>query len=407
MFWFYVYLVLSSLMVVVNTPLCVMIVLKQDLRRSKTNLMLLFLFLSHVLLGIFILSTSVLYLYYLNSKDFESLWALSSNVKVNSITAGICFDSFGSVIGVTVDRWIAIKYPFTYERLDRKFPMLFGFVTLVVSGGIYVMAIKMDTVVNQIRFNAVCIVTAVILLVANFNIRKVVQIQFKSIKKQFVNDNANEQRKNLRAKETKASRTCLTVALSFILFWSPYLVMQLLFSVINNLKYNLILSHVAGVCLSWMSFNSLFDPVIYVVLNKKLRRHLRITRSNAVHSSHKFPTMSRMKTMNLGKISTSVCWHILIWNVYGKINLMNTNLDLQKNPFIYLLLSWWVELLFETSLTLVHVFFLFMGLHAPPPFPHPLPHFLAKRTIFERMFFKPGENEKSLCELNQVWKISF
>lgn len=183
-----------------------------------------------------------------------------------------------SIIGITIDRLVAIKKPFMYQRLDYRFPMFTFVISFLLSAFLSLLHSFTNDDIGLIPMIVISIVVGSFLFSANFYIRKIVKRQHQEIKRLMVTSDVDQSKKNeteSRKRELRATRLCLYIVYSYFIFILPCaceLLMRLIFS---NRYLGAIPAEVGMILLHLILWNGLTDCVLYVKSNSELKNVLR------------------------------------------------------------------------------------------------------------------------------------
>lgn len=243
-------IVQSTLIIIFNTMLLILLLKRTLLRRKKSFQFFLNLQLIHILLG----TISILSIFFRVFND-------------HIINNGILLAMFSSLMITTADRFIAIKYPFFHNSITSK-------VVVIV-----VMTSWMPTIIFLVVTSAVGGITSqnlkvvhVIMIASASTVLAVSNILVYIVAKkheQFLKENSAN-RKQTEKSTLKATYVCLCIVLSFIVFWLPYCIhdiLELIGSLDGGSGFDIIVEQIA-------LFNSLIDPILFVCLSKLVRKEI-------------------------------------------------------------------------------------------------------------------------------------
>lgn len=252
-------LTLMILIFILNTSLVTFIISKRKLRGKKTNKFSLNLFFTHSILSMFGIVTS-----FIESKPLLIETTLYLTFQIEMII---------SLVITTCDRFIAIQYPYWYETLTTKTTITIIALSWCVPVLFAMIILNIDIHLNQlIIISTIFVVTAVFVL--TFTNLKVYIIARDSARR----DSKHSIKKSGSSNNTgllKSTYVCFTLVSSFILFWLPYLVHNMLaiFDALTPSGRNVVTRVVVLVA----SLNSVFDPIFFVLLRRDVKKVIRRT----------------------------------------------------------------------------------------------------------------------------------
>ena len=182
------------------------------------------------------------------------------------ISNGLLLAMFCSLMVTTADRFVAIKFPFRHNSLTGRN------VLLIVSAswipGICFVVTVLTTGITPYRMKVIHIV---VILTSIF------VLALSNLVVYFAARNHNEflkqhtPQKGKLDKNLRASYVCFALVITFISFWIPYLIHDILelahIQFINSEAFEVAVEQIA-------LLNSLVDPILFVVFSKRLRNEL-------------------------------------------------------------------------------------------------------------------------------------
>lgn len=237
-----------------NASLFVIIVLCKKLRRRKSHQIFLNLLLVHTMLSI--------------SWIISNVYSSSVYITLNN---GLAFEMFFSLIISTCDRFFFIKYPFRHAHLTTRKVILITAVSWIPSSLFVCFSIRYG--ISQFYCTLVITimipVATVVLALSNINI-------YIMAKKHdaFVRQNGTPSKASVirDANKLRASWICFSIVLTFIVFWFPYFIHNLL-AFMNVYQPDSQKSFTRAV--ERIAFgNSLIDPLLFAWLSRDTRKEV-------------------------------------------------------------------------------------------------------------------------------------
>ena len=181
--------------------------------------------------------------------------------------------TFCMIILVTIDRLLAIKWPFIYNQLTWKF-CAFSISTIMVFPIIFII-FELRIEIHSYNIILFCkAMTSIVLAFSHHLIYREVKAQFQKISKTIVCDDLTlqgEKREKLNQRMVKSTRMCYFIVLSNIIFWIPCSITSVFILNQGNKYWNEITIQVQCAVYVFLNVNSIKDPLMYVVLNKSLK----------------------------------------------------------------------------------------------------------------------------------------
>lgn len=166
-----------SIVIILNTSLIFIILLRKKLRSRISNMFLINLFIAHILESIVGIARSTVL--------FTQIKVPSKvNLSVNLFTTATIL-SYLSNMPVTLDRYMAILHPFRYQNMSFKHVLMINFlvwVTAIVFGSLAIFLEMSSKFGDAITF-VMTVVMCAVLVVANLRIYRVVRQQARRLKK--------------------------------------------------------------------------------------------------------------------------------------------------------------------------------------------------------------------------------
>lgn len=183
--------------------------------------------------------------------------------------------SIGSILGITVDRLTAIRWPLRYPKLvTKRFAFIFIFITWLISAAmstsysffepshVYLLCYCMTLLLATI------LMYSYIVKVAHAQRKKIVAMRYrdKEDQNQQKGDNQDERKAAKTLKERKAAKTFAIVIGVFVVTWIPLLVFPLCVSRSKSWFYEGFLW-----AETFSLLNSFINPYIYFARSKRYR----------------------------------------------------------------------------------------------------------------------------------------
>ena len=245
----------AGLIMVVNISIFCFVALNKTLNKNPSNLFLLSLFLSHIILGI---------------SGFIKAFRQSDyliNIIITSILAG-----FLSLVLVTIDRYVAIKYPFQHQKLTRFVAITVTFLVVWLPTSItiiYLLTLNLDIKFSQILCVAIILIAAMVLISTNIYVYSIARTHIKRIKNINVETNQVRNQRRRKQRTMKPIYICATIVFTFLITWMPTLVVNFLV-ILNKLTLKeKIMTFTYTIPMA--SIDCIINPIIYVVFNRQIR----------------------------------------------------------------------------------------------------------------------------------------
>ena len=245
----------QTISLIINAPLLICIVRESSKRRHLLNLFFTNLVSVHIMLSI---GTIVEKFYYPECSA--------------AMNGGFFVEMFFSLIICSLDRYIYITYPFKYDSLSLAKIAAIIVTSWIISAMFIVFSILFETTSYQITaVSTVLILSAAFVLVtSNIHIYKIVRRHAMAILGNQIPSSAVDIAKE--SVKVKATYVCLILVTVFVVLWLPLMTHNVLtlLGVYEPTHEKLFTKIVFNVgC-----FNSIVDPLLYVVFRKDLRESL-------------------------------------------------------------------------------------------------------------------------------------
>lgn len=243
----------SSFIFILNTSLFFVIINCPKLRRKKSH---------RIILNLLVIN------------DALSIACMISNLHIwtNDHLAinGLLVAMFCNLVLTTFDRYIAIKYPRRYEMLSTTC-VVFILICSWIPTVIFVVIVKKKGMTwNEMKVMHIMFISisCIILASSNFMVYYIAKSHDR-----FLRHNSLQRRRLAPHRFLKASYVCFSVVFSFVLFWMPYCIHDILeltrlYVADNENLFDIIVEQLA-------LLNSLTDPIIFVFLSIPTRNEIR------------------------------------------------------------------------------------------------------------------------------------
>ena len=267
----YCLLINAIMIVLVNLYVLLLIARKRSRLRSVCNIFLCGLLMSH-------LGTGTVSLLMFNVDSAINNSTHEHNGMYERLTLCIYHfcgvSTFCMIILVTIDRLLAIKWPFVYNQLTWKF-CAFSISTIMVFPIIFII-FELRIKIHIYHIILFCkAITSIVLASSHHLIYREIKSQFQKISKTIVCEDIplqKEKREKINQRLMKSTRMCYFIVLSNIIFWIPRGITSVFILTQGNKYWNEITIQVQCAVYVFLNMNSIKDPFMYVVLNKSLKR---------------------------------------------------------------------------------------------------------------------------------------
>ena len=208
------------------------------------------------------MTSSISYIvYYFHKNNIE--------IYVNNALLMQMFVSLGMT---TVDRLVEINYPYRYERINSRTVIGAIFCSWIPAMIFMVSTVMFTPSQESMSVISTCLIglAFIVLILSNININIVARRHYNAIKKFCMPALMNGMKKEKNM--LKSTYVCLFIVLSFLLLWFPCFVHNIALLVRGykkiEIKFTLWVELIA-------IFNSLVDPVLFVILRKDVKKELK------------------------------------------------------------------------------------------------------------------------------------
>lgn len=175
--------------------------------------------------------------------------------------------TFFSIAGLSGDRLLAVTYPMIYQRENNKCILIYGMLCATIIFVMMSIKILFADAIYMILGSVICVITGIFVCIANLLVRKTVKKKFHQIGDRQVTVITEEQ----KAMELKKTRICVVLAFSFLIFWIPNVVIDILSIIYSADEFSSVQD--LGILIAML--NSNFDPVFYIIRSQKLRNEIK------------------------------------------------------------------------------------------------------------------------------------
>lgn len=255
----------AVIIVIINVFSLWIIIRSGRIYKKLQNIYLMGLLLSHGLNGL----SFVLYYVLVNMTSVSK--TLLYHVKMMRDTFYIFSACYTTMIAL--DRYLAIKRPFYYTTLGKRFVIISNSLIVLIS-----VVVKLAFVLTTITTT---IIAFLVILIFSASVGFFNYVLYREVKKQYVSINSmtvyhtNEaeakHKKYIKRRQLRSLKICLLLTFSYVLFWLPYVVTVLLYQMFKTFLMWKVRS-----CLELFNlFNSIVDVVIYVSLNNDMKQEMK------------------------------------------------------------------------------------------------------------------------------------
>ena len=264
---------INSIIIFINAFLLVVVCRASHLRRNQPNIaFLISLITTHLAIGLG--AFAIIPGYVVAKVSAESMQNIDHSFQF--YFRFVVSYSYCVLITMLLDRLITVKKPFLYQRFTHKHA---GMVTLLnfTPPSVYMIFLwwSYDTVSMSCAF--LYVFTGGFLVLGNLVI-------FMDVKRQLIQIRGHTKmsrddsvvatgHKLFKRKLQKSILVSLTFSLSFLVLWSPFMVV-IVASIFNDTYYDSSNENLTNILWYVGLTNSIVDPIIYVVLNRPVRKAL-------------------------------------------------------------------------------------------------------------------------------------
>ena len=274
--WNIIYKIQGVIVIILNVMVIMIIVARKQLRKRHSNKFLLSLLGSHILLGCCDLGFSFSMHFNEVATQNKSSQTITQDIQIESMdyVTGVGIILFMSLLIVTVDRIVSIKYPFAYLKLTTA-----KVISIIVV--IWLLSISYTTLSYVFKFSestgeiitlTLMLASFITLSISNWTVYVIVRKQIRQIMSTIVEENLpgnntakTSKRKLVLDKQLRALHICVGMVISYVIFWSPLLIHDIAkFSGYKNDTFS-------RTAILIVFCNSLADPIIYCIINRDLK----------------------------------------------------------------------------------------------------------------------------------------
>jgi hypothetical protein len=249
------FIVQATISLCFNVVLLVFISSQKTLRKEKSNQMFINLLHVHIIMAI--------------AGVVAKVYLPDESAVINN---GFLMEMFLSLIITSSDRYINIKFPYTYAHLTTNNIILIIMTSWFISGMFVMFSLifKITPFHSTLVCTVLIITATVTLALTNINIYAIAKRHAAAILKHSSPAKPNGK---MKSKVLKSTYVCLAVVMSFIILWLPLLIHNVMvlikvYKPASGKLFTKIVLHVA-------CFNSLVDPLLYLCFRKNVKQRLR------------------------------------------------------------------------------------------------------------------------------------
>ena len=259
----------SILMLILNLSTFLLIVKHKRLRKTYSNIFILNLLVAHMLFSISLITLSSLHI----TSHYD---LLSMNV-VYFVIDILLMHIFLSLLITTLDRHIAIKYPFEYGKIRNKQVFLVTLSSWMVTIVFTTILLTCHLEQKHLTIVGTCIlgIAMVTLISSNVNVYIIARRHAKSIFVQVTvtgREAVKDKKRQLR-KTIKSTYVCLSIVFLFLFLWLPYFMYNLM-DLIGHGDRTLEVMEELSIKF-WVEVVALLYPVTSPIIIVLLRRDIR------------------------------------------------------------------------------------------------------------------------------------
>ena len=276
---------LSLFILLLNMFLMALMLWKKKLRKMSSNKLLLNLLISDGIVCVSYISHSVKLM--VNSNDATSLLEvyLRKDKTILLLGATVLLSILNLTL-ITLDRLIAVKWPFFYEdRIrSRQVCTAIGVVWgITISYGIVIIILvnvfdfKASQYAGSIFFTVIVITGFLTLLISNYFVFSEARKHLKALEKISIklSDDSGTHKNKCRAKEFRLARINFGLVLSFFLFWINSLILNIKKLVhFNEEEYHINIGYILT-SIYLVKVYYICNPMWYVALSQEVKREVK------------------------------------------------------------------------------------------------------------------------------------
>lgn len=240
--------VVAGSMFLLNLCLIILILRCKKLYRKHNVKCFISLFTAHILMAV--------------SQFLSNLY---DNVEIPLLMNALLLQMFSSLMIASIDRFLAIKYPFRYNKITTRHVngtvAISWILSMVFFASIVVINIQQTSL--TILSSCLIVVSSLVLTATNFSVYSLAKRHSKAIEKTTVQttENRNPSQRN------KFIYVCFALVASFVVLWLPYLTYNILKLLGFNDQCKILLRSTEFFAFS----NSVLDPVLFVLFRKDVK----------------------------------------------------------------------------------------------------------------------------------------
>ena len=268
----YITIFIVILILLSNIPLSYLLISTRKLRQQHSVRFFLNLQACHILTAI-VYSIIVHHYESLESTNAHTIFILGVN-----LAYGLLLEMFLFIAVYTLDRLLAIKYPYRYQAITDK-QVASAIVLLWIPGPVFIIVasvLNADYEDMMIIIIVLISLGATVLTLSNIMVYCIARKHAQAIKNEtrvqagIRNDGTSKPSDHHEGKILKSTYVCLCIVVSFIACWLPiFLHNVILLSTGNEVNVN-----TNNICEIVARCNSVFDPVLFVVFRRDVKQVL-------------------------------------------------------------------------------------------------------------------------------------
>ncbi|XP_057299375.1 melanocyte-stimulating hormone receptor-like [Hydractinia symbiolongicarpus] len=270
-YWTY-FVWLECFLILAFNGLAISAVLRNgNLRRQTVNIYLLCLLSTHFMLGLWGMTEAVLFsATQKHSSEYKPTAARRISTMLY-ISIQCC--TFSALVLVTMDRYIAVHRPLSYQKLSARFivgSIIIAVIPAAFFGGISVLT-ELSRLVSAL-FCAVTFIGGLFVTFVNVTAYLVARRHFRNIMKNCVGNgcgSSNVANSLILQRRQRSLIVTLVLVLTFFIAWTPSFVNLAVAATGRKISRSTVV-----VSFALLLFNSCVDPLVYALLNVGLRREL-------------------------------------------------------------------------------------------------------------------------------------
>lgn len=174
---------------------------------------------------------------------------------------------------LSLDRYLAIRRPFYYQTLSKRFITATNIAAISYTL-VFIVSFHLSQIYGVLVATCAKIAVGTTLSIFNATLYFELRKQFRAIQSTCVHKSADEHissAKKGKLRQTRALKLCVFITVSYMLFWYPHM-----FSTVHYFTTGYQTNVTVLQCLELLALlDSIVDPLIYIYLNKTVKRKIR------------------------------------------------------------------------------------------------------------------------------------